>query len=93
MSDYRIVDCDLHDLYEIAILRRRRLLLNWRDAAGMSHLEMILPLDMRTCPDGEFLVSVRANGERTEIRLDRILHARDPISGEDFQVRPGKSGT
>ena len=93
MSDYRIVDCDLHDLYEIAILRRRRLLLNWRDATGMSHLEMILPLDMRTCPDGEFLVSVRASGERTEIRLDRILQARDPVSGEDFQVRPGKSGT
>ena len=88
MSDYRIVDCDLHDLYEIAILRRRRLLLNWRDAAGMSHLEMILPLDMRTCPDGEFLVSVRANGERTEIRLDRILHSGIPSAARTSRFGP-----
>jgi transcriptional antiterminator Rof (Rho-off) len=93
MSDYRIIDCDLHDLYEIAILRRRKLLLNWRDPDGMSHLEMVLPMDIRTRPEGEFLISLRPDGRRAEIRLDTILHARDPVRGEDFPVRPHQSGT
>jgi transcriptional antiterminator Rof (Rho-off) len=93
MSEYRVIDCDLHDLYEIAILRRRRLLLNWRDLDGLAHLELLLPLDIRTRPDGEFLILSRADGRRTEIRLDTILHARDPASGEDFPVRPHQSGT
>ena len=93
MTDYRIVDCDLHDLYEIAILRRHRLLLNWRDVDGMAHLELVLPLDIRTRPDGEFLISSKADGQRAEIRLDTIVHARDPATGEDFPVRPHQSGT
>ena len=84
MSAYRIVDCDRHDLYEIAILRRRRLLLNWLDEDGLAHLEVVQPTDLETTPEGEFLVGTGSCRQSLRIRLDRIVHARDPIAGEDF---------
>jgi len=93
MSGYRVIDCDLHDLYEIAILRRRRLLLNWLDESGLTHLELVQPEDLETTSEGEFLLARAAAGVLTRIRLDRILHARDPVAGEDFPVRPAGSGT
>jgi Rho-binding antiterminator len=88
LSEYRIVDCDLHDLYEIACLRRQRLLLHWADATGMAHLELVDPRTLETTPAGEFLVGSRATGEPVRIRLDRILHARDPAGGAEFPVKP-----
>ena len=87
MSDYRIIDCDLHDLYEIAILRRRKLLLNWRDPDGMSHLEMVLPMDIRTRPEGEFLISLRPDGRQAEIRLDTSLVGIFFCRCKDFPVQ------
>jgi transcriptional antiterminator Rof (Rho-off) len=93
MSDYRVIDCDLHDLYEIAVLRRRRLLLNWRDAAGLDHLELLAVTDIQTRADGEVLVAIHPDGRPVEIRLDTILHARDPATGEEFPVRPHQSDT
>jgi transcriptional antiterminator Rof (Rho-off) len=93
MSGYRIIDCDLHDLYEIAVLRHRRLLLNWLDDSGLAHLELVQPTDLETTPAGEFLLARTMDGGLTRIRLDRILHARDPAAGEDFAVRPAGSGT
>ena len=84
MSGYRIVDCDLHDLYEIAILRRRRLLLKWFDEGGLWHLEVVLPTDLETTPEGEFLLGTDSCRQELRIRLDRIVHARDPVAGEDF---------
>jgi len=87
MSRYRIIDCALHDLYEIAILKRRKLLLNWLDEAGLTHLELVLPTDLRTLPHGEFLLASDSYARPLQIRLDRILHARDPASGDDFPIR------
>lgn len=93
MSDYRAIDCDLHDLYEIAILRRHRLLVNWRDTGGLTHLELLLPIDLRTEATGEFLIARRGDGAAESIRLDTIFHARDPATGEELAVRPHQSGT
>jgi len=47
VNGYRIIDCDLHDLYEIWILHRRRLLLNWVDEDGIARLELLLPRTSR----------------------------------------------
>lgn len=92
MSGYRLIDCDLHDLYEIACLRRQRLLLHWADLAGLAHLELIDPRTLETSPEGEFLLGRRVTGEAVRIRLDRILHARDPAGGAVFPVKPGEPG-
>ena len=88
MSEYRIIDCDLHDLYEIACLRRQRLLLHWADAGGLAHLELVDPQTLETLPEGEFLLGRRVTGQSVRIRLDRILHARDPAGGAEFPVKP-----
>jgi len=90
LSDYHIVDCDLHDLYEIACLRRQRLLLHWSDPAGLAHLELVDPRTLETTPAGEFLIGSRVSGEPVRIRLDHILRARDPAGGAEFPVKPSR---
>ena len=88
MSDYRVIDCDLHDLYEIAILRRRELLLSWLDEDGVGRLERVRPTDLRTVAGAEFLLASDSYGRPLRIRLDRIRRARDLATGEDFAVAP-----
>jgi len=88
VNDYRVIDCDLHDLFEIWTLHRRRLLVNWTDDAGLAHLELLRPTDLETAQDGEFLIASDTYGAVLRIRLDRILHARDPASGEAFPIDP-----
>jgi Rho-binding antiterminator len=92
LSEYRLIDCDLHDLYEIACLRRQRLLLHWADLEGPARLELIDPQTLETSPEGEFLLGRRVTGEPVRIRLDRILHARDPVGGAVFPVKPSQPG-
>lgn len=75
---YRPISCERHSEYELAILRRTRLALRWRDAAGAEHSARVLPLDTETTSGKEeFLLIEREDGSRERVRLDRI-HAADP---------------
>jgi Rho-binding antiterminator len=73
MTDYRPVDCALHSEYELAILQRRRIRLDWLDGTAERRRERVLPIDLITHRGEEFLVVRLDNGCSTEIRLDRIL--------------------
>jgi len=84
MSAYRPIDCDLHDLYEIAVLRRQRLAVRWRDEQGRLREDVVAPTDVETTAEGEFLVATDSCGSRLRIRLDRIVGTRDSASGETF---------
>lgn len=81
MSDYRPVDCSVYDRYELAIMRRRRLMLGWRDEAGFARLDRVAPLDLRTRDGEEFLIFLNSVGEEQTVRLDRILEFRDAPAG------------
>ena len=81
MADYRPIDCDIHDHYELAIIKRRRLRLGWRDDAGRSRLGRVRPIDLMTRRGEEFLIFVDAAGTRHEVRLDLIQVATDPVGG------------
>jgi Rho-binding antiterminator len=81
MSDYRPIDCSVYDQYELAIMRRRRLMLGWRDEAGLTRLDRVSPVDLRTRDGEEFLVFVNSAGEELAVRLDRILEFRDAQVG------------
>lgn len=81
MSDYRPIDCSVYDQYELAIMRRRRLMLGWRDEAGFARLDRVSPVDLRTRDGEEFLVFVNSAGEQLAVRLDRILEFRDARAG------------
>lgn len=76
MSDYTPIDCDQYSEYELAILRKWKLRIGWRDDAGLSHVEMLTPRDLQTRQGEEFLIAETAHGERLEIRLDQITEAR-----------------
>ena len=60
--------------YELAIMHCDRLKPGWRDAAGEIHLETVIPVDLRTRCNEEFLVVSASDGTQLEIRLDRITH-------------------
>lgn len=72
-SDYTPIPCGLYSQYEVAILHRDTLRLHWRDAAGMDHIDRVLPTDLQIRDHGEYLLGEDANGTALAIRLDRII--------------------
>lgn len=81
MSDYIPIDCAEYSEYELAILRKWKLRIVWRDDDGLSHVEMLLPRDLRTFQGEEFLIAETAAGGALEIRLDRISEAKRRAEG------------
>ncbi len=73
MTDYRPVDCALYARLELAVLRRERLMLCWRDASGVTRLEPARPTDLETRDGEEFLHFRTAAGMAGRARLDRIV--------------------
>ena len=87
MSDYRPIACDLYDLFEIACLRRQRLLVRWRrgsESARSSSEEgrcddaeqEIEPLGLITRDGAEWLSARDLKGRSLALRLDWIAGAR-----------------
>ena len=76
MTDYRPVDCALYARLELAVLRRQAVMLCWRDGAGVTHLERVLPADLETRDGEEFLHFRTAAGVARRARLDRIIEFR-----------------
>ena len=76
MSDYTPIDCDRYSEYELAIMRKWKLRIGWRDAYGLSHIEVLRPCDLQTRNSEEFLIAETLAGKRLEIRLDQITEAR-----------------
>lgn len=72
MTDYTPIDCGRYSEYELAILHRQRLRITWRDEAGVVHVELLMPRDLRTERGEEFLVAEKADGSVIEFRLDHI---------------------
>lgn len=75
MTDYTPIDCRTYGEFERAIIARQPLRINWRDADGMDHLEILMPLDLETCQGEEFLHARNDRGDRLRLRLDLIRHA------------------
>ncbi len=77
MSEYTPIDCGLYAGFELAILRRRRLRLTWRDGAGLTRIDTVRPLDLETRAGEEFLLIEDSAGRRVRIRLDRIARSTE----------------
>lgn len=75
MSDYESIDCSTYSEYELAIIRRQRLRLRWRDEDDLDHLEIVQPVDLETRRGEEFLIAQTAGDERLRVRLDHIQQA------------------
>lgn len=77
-SDYTPIDCDLYERYELAIMHRETLFIRWRDAAGLTHLEQLVPTDLRAHAGEEFLHARTVAGENRVLRLDAVAEVRWP---------------
>jgi Rho-binding antiterminator len=73
LEPYKPIACGLYSEYELAIMRRVKLRLSWVDAQGQQHIGQLLPLDLYTRQHVEYLVARAIDGQRHEIRLDKII--------------------
>ena len=69
-EDYTPVSCATHSEYELAIMRKKKILLTRGDTT-----EEVLPLDILIREHAEYLLYEDGTGERKEVRLDYITEA------------------
>jgi Rho-binding antiterminator len=69
MSDYKPIDCDLHDYVEIACMHGYRLLI---ELTNGTHFNAKALTTRSTATKEEFLV-LEGNATHSEVRLDRLL--------------------
>jgi Rho-binding antiterminator len=72
---YQPISCALYSQFELSILRGERLRLAWRRGGGLTCMETVRPLDLRTRRHAEYLILRRSDGRRRFLRLDRIVQA------------------
>jgi Rho-binding antiterminator len=70
---YTPISCDRYSEYEVAILHREALQLQWRDEEGMHHTDRVTPRDLQTRNHCEYLIAEGRDGSAVEIRLDKII--------------------
>jgi transcriptional antiterminator Rof (Rho-off) len=75
MSDYTSIACIEHERLEFAVLRRQKLLLRLRDETGNIQTLTVLPTDVATREQAEWLTYRDESGAIGVVRLDRIESA------------------
>ena len=76
MSDYTSIACIEHERLEFAVLRRQKLLLRLRDETGNIQTLTVLPTDVATREQAEWLTYRDDSGAEGVVRLDRIHSAK-----------------
>lgn len=77
-TDYVPIDCGLHSQYELAIMRRQRLVLSWAGESRSVDCCTVTPLDLFTRQAEEFLRLRDEEGIEHTVRLDRITSCLFP---------------
>lgn len=75
MSDYVPIPCIEHERLEFAVMRRQRLALKISGANGEIRELVVLPTDVATRDQAEWLSYSEDGGTTGVVRLDRILSA------------------
>ncbi len=70
---YLPISCSLHDEYEIAIIHKKHINIEWSDESGVQYSGKILPKDILVKNKQEFLIANTEDGNELFIRLDRII--------------------
>lgn len=83
-QDYTPIACGLHEQYQLAVLKRAPLDLQWRTQQGASRQARVLLRDVFTRTGAEYLAGETREGEAIEIRLDRITLARWAVDGRNL---------
>ncbi|MEW6679055.1 MAG: Rho-binding antiterminator [Pseudomonadota bacterium] len=78
MSDYVPISCMAHERLEFAVLRGQKLRLRLKQEDGSAQELVVLPTDVATRNQAEWLSFRKEDGQTDEVRLDQILSA-DPM--------------
>ena len=70
-DQYTPVSCAFHSELELSIMQKQWLRVAWHDSQN-THVESLLPLDIRTSQHEEFLIAEAQDGSSRCIRLDHI---------------------
>ncbi len=73
MSSYTPINCEVHDGFELACMRRLHYEVQWRDADGTLKRDRIEFVDLEYPKGEEYLIANSSHGEPLRIRLDRII--------------------
>jgi Rho-binding antiterminator len=76
MSDYEPIACIEHERLEFAVLRRQKLRLQLLDESGTAQTLTVLPTDVATREQAEWLTYRDDSGAEGVVRLDRIHSAK-----------------
>ncbi len=68
---YQPINCEVHDGYELACMRRAVHGVTWIDGED-TVTELLRFLDLKYAEGNEFLIAETQSGERRSIRLDKI---------------------
>jgi len=71
-NPYIPIACSLHDEYEIAIMQKKYLDIEWSDDDGGLHTAKVLPTDILVKDKQEFLIADKQDNTALCIRLDKI---------------------
>lgn len=72
MTDYKPIDCGLHDQLELFVMRKKPITINWHEPGHERKVIELLPEDIFTKNHEEFLVARNTQGTTQTIRLDYI---------------------
>ena len=71
---YRPIACADYDIYEIALMKNKSLVLAWVDSSGREQQHIVKPINLSIVNRAEYLL-IEFMGAEQSIRLDRILSA------------------
>ena len=72
MSEYKPIQCELHDSYELACMRKLIEEVMWRDDSGHINREKLRYMNIEIHKGEEFLIAENREGQPRRIRLDHI---------------------
>ncbi|MDO6562997.1 Rho-binding antiterminator [Amphritea sp. 1_MG-2023] len=72
MTDYKPIQCDLHDGFELACMRRLVDQVIWQDNNGQLQRDKLRFINIDIRNGEECLIAADHNGQQLRIRLDRI---------------------
>jgi len=70
-SNYQPISCETYSEFELAIMRQHKLKMVWR-IQGQTHIATVLPLDLITREQQEFLLVEDHTDNTFQVRLDHI---------------------
>jgi len=78
MTEYKPIQCELHDTFELACMHKLIDQVIWRDDNGQLHRDKLRFMNTATRNGEEFLIATNQSGKQFRIRLDLIQSLPPP---------------